>query len=455
MHLAIRDMLLTGRLWRNKRYYFVSHSTSDGLNREIATYRIPDKKKSKKDESENTDNAKKLENLPIMDFREETEYIELLRYYYRKEPSANYIHIENETAINENEIAKYKASISNAIRYAVYDALKQNLYNYANIKPSDKIIPMLGQKNELMNTNLASVFASIKEQFSFKNYYEPFVGTANVYLHNSLELDNTHIYLNDINKNIIRLLKACADQSDLIKLQYIIMHDLEYSETSFYNYVKELEYPTSNWTDLQRAGMLYLISYSSVMANMKDFNYNKNDNPYSSQGNLEERYQDEKLALLANAHMLYKFYDKLHGVNFSSIDFSIFLEKNYQNPDSLFYIDSPYWYTEDTCSKENTFTETEHAKVAEYAEKISLANNVFVISNRITLSQTMRKQKHKDQEIINTANAYYSGKGYHKLLILYDKQKKQVEIVISNVPFAGSTPFDKPLTEEEVASIYK
>lgn len=133
-----------------------------------------------------------------------------------------------------------------------------------------------------------------------------------------------------------------------------------------------------------------------------------------------------------------------------NLDFADFIEERLETPNTLYYIDSPYFYSEDVYS-ENQF---DHQKLSELVKRIQAPYNFFVMSNRVTVSSGRKKKGLKNQDAIDMTNKYYACPDYYYELLLFEKNKNpnecQVEIIISNFHFDGSTPYDHDITEEEV-----
>ena len=148
---------------------------------------------------------------------------------------------------------------------------------------------------------------------------------------------------------------------------------------------------------------------------------------------------------------------KLQGAKIYNLDFSKFIKKMLKLPTTLFYIDSPYFYSEDVYRHDDF----NHEELAHLVDKIVASNHFFLLSNRVTVSASRKKDGCTNQDAIDMANKLYSMKNkpsniwkrYYELRLFkksknYDAQ--QVEILISNFPFSGSKEYTDDITEAEV-----
>lgn len=154
--------------------------------------------------------------------------------------------------------------------------------------------------------------------------------------------------------------------------------------------------------------------------------------------------------MLNHTRKLNAISNKLKKAQIYNLDFADFMEERLKTPNTLYYIDSPYFYSEDVYSA----NEFDHQKLSELVKRIQAPHNFFVMSNRLTVSDKRKDDGLKNQDAIDMANKYYANCGYFYEIILYKRNKDfnacQVEILISNFKFTGSTPYNHNITEKEV-----
>lgn len=421
-------------------------------------------------------------------FRENPNKIKFLQYYYRiKEYGYNN--------------AKFTLpSPSAVIRTCIYDIL-ENRISTELIKSSDTICPYDGQKNSKMNKWINSICTEIACANHLQSYCEPFMGSANTFLHlddalvgitvenpshkhptkNPLEFSDFH--LNDIDTFTYSLIKTI--KSDL--LTFIINVGKMPCTKIEFDYITSLIYPVSTdknnqehidaLTPMQKAVYLYyhhLLRYRNSKDTLESknqymidetFEYDdfafpisasfytpaENETPgkkitqYTFEHNLTNYF-----TLLNHTRKLNAISNKLKKAYIYNLDFADFMEERLKTPNTLYYIDSPYFYSEDVYS-ENEF---DHQKLSELVKRIQAPHNFFVMSNRLTVSAERKDDGLKNQDAIDMANKYYANCGYFYEIILYKRNKDfnacQVEILVSNFKFTGSTPYNHDITEEEV-----
>lgn len=403
-------------------------------------------------------------------FRENPDKIKFLQYFYRIKKNG----------YDDSDVIL--PSPSAVIRACIYD-ICENKIEKSSIAPSDTICPYTGQKNKKMNEWLNYVFKEISDKHHLTSYCEPFMGSANVFLHLDDALPFTRHALNDLDPftfSLIQMVKT--NLSSFIAS----IGRMPCNETEF-NYITDILYPASinddieksveELTPMQKAVYLYyhhLINYRASKKSIQKANtfnitqiykyddfafplsasfYNPLDVEKADKNIIE--YQVEHnltnyFALLNRTRKLAPLSCKLQSADIYNLDFEKFLKRQLKVPHTLFYIDSPYFYSEDVYAQNNF----DHKKLVCLVKQIVIHQSFFVMSNRVTVSSDRKDKGLKNQDAIDMANKYYADCGYHYELLLFEKKKNpnkcQVEILISNFPFTGSTPYDHNITEEEV-----
>lgn len=400
-------------------------------------------------------------------FRENPDKINFLRYFYRLKAKDDYTYF--------NCILP---SASKVIRAAIYDVCNDTLSTFdkkgkkilpAKIKNDEHIFPYPGQKNNKMLTALNSIFMEIVSSIKIESYYEPFMGSANVFLHLPPELGITNFFLNDLDINVFSLIKTV--QSDLLLFNTTIFK-MPYNKMEF-DFISQCLYPRTKennsipLTSLQRAVYLFYLnccafiqsketidikySYNDYLEyTSKDFAFSVSQNFYSPSDNGRYIVPDNhsgKLKLLRHLRSLGKLSDKLKCAYLYNSDYEAFINEHLEDKCGLYYIDSPYFFSEDVYAL-HTF---DHRRLADTIDRIHTSGNYFVASNRVTVSNS---NKHTNKDAIEKVNELYKKDYYHYMLLLFKKCRRitacQVEIIISNFPFSGSKPFNHDITEEEV-----
>ena len=426
------------------------------------------------------------EKTVLVHFRENPDKIKYLQYFYRTKDGT----------LGDEAITL--PSPSSVIRTCIYDFCQNNLEK-VSIKNSDTICPYDGQKNNSLNRWLNYIFKEIANKEYLEAYCEPFMGSANVFLHldeefitkitdnvsckyKNVELKQPNsFFLNDLDTFTYSLIQSIRDN---LTNFIVTVAKMPCNETEFNYIVKHLSPASENsngefveLTSMQKAVYLFYrqlckFKNSKDKWNTQDqnlikktFEYNDFAFPISASfynpivhdenGKISVTYPVEHnltnyFKLLMRIKKLNALSQKLKLANIYNMDFSKFIKKQLKIPHTLYYIDSPYFYSEDVYSQQ-TF---DHKKLSMLVKQIDDQQNFFVMSNRVTVSSTRKKSGLTNNDAINMCNKYYAGKNYHYELLLFKKKVNpnecQVEILISNFNFNGSTPYDHNITEEEV-----
>ncbi|MDE6679018.1 MAG: DNA adenine methylase [Ruminococcus sp.] len=212
-------------------------------------------------------------------------------------------------------------------------------------------------------------------------YIEVFGGGGSVlfYKENHASLE---VY-NDFNSDLVNLFRCtkyhCAE------LQREISGYLN-SREMFENIKEKMN--ISGFTDIQRAGMFYLINKISYGSNMRTFGGRKR--------NISADYMEEIEKRLAN-------------VVIENMDFEKLIKK-YDHPEALFYCDPPYSHTERYY--DILFRKEDHERLKKVLSKIQ---GRFILSYN---DSSYIRELYKEFEIATTERQNNLSKGVYKELII-------------------------------------
>lgn len=206
-----------------------------------------------------------------------------------------------------------------------------------HVRPAMPIAPWLGGKSKLAKTIVERI-----ERIPHKTYAEPFVGMGGVFLRRQwrprLEVAND---LNGEIINLFRILQRHYPQlMDVMRFQIVSRREFERLRKT----------DPATLTDLERAArFLYLqrLAFGGQVAGV--FGVAPQHAPRFSLARLEP--------ILDAAH------ERLDGVVFESLDWADLVER-YDSPDTLFYLDPPYWGGENDYGK-GMFARSDYARMAE------------------------------------------------------------------------------------------
>ncbi|MDE6666627.1 MAG: DNA adenine methylase [Ruminococcus sp.] len=211
-------------------------------------------------------------------------------------------------------------------------------------------------------------------------YIEVFGGGGSVlFRKNKLELE---VY-NDLNSDLVNLFRCAKYHSG--ELQREISGYLNSRE--IFDEIKA-KMNVSGFTDIQRAGMFYILNKISYGSNMRTFGGRKR--------NLSGEYLSE-------------ISERLKDVVIENLDFERLIKK-YDHPKALFYCDPPYSSTERYY--ESVFKHDDHERLRTVLGEIQ---GKFILSYND--SQYIR-ELYKDFEIATTERQNNLSKGLYKELII-------------------------------------
>lgn len=283
-----------------------------------------------------------------------------------------------------------------------------------------------------------------KEEVSV--YAEPFMGTANVFLHLPLskhELKSLKKYLNDADMRIVNLFNVLQKYpDDFIKALLVDVNE------EVFKYMKklrdEIELPTRNKKDQITSAVAF---YYTLLLSL-----------FYKGGSLRD--DTTSLTIEKKFEIIRKIAELLEDVSISKNDWEYFLKKimkKHENEKVLIYADPPYIFTEKMydASKKGF----NHKKFGKTLLSYDPKKVTFLLSYRATIrdSDSNRKKDLTDKDVQKILDDIYR-KEYSCIkqdsctkpdtYIAFAKasnkfNETQVEVLISNVKFKGSVKYDK------------
>ena len=217
----------------------------------------------------------------------------------------------------------------------------------------------------------------------FNDYIEVFSGMCAVFtdlVNKQIIRKNTHILLNDINRDVILLFEHIKENVDIFKeklLKYkngitrIEYHDIK---KTFNDYVYSLDY------SVDRSVLFYVIISHNFNGSIR---YNKR-NGYNAQYGRQAILSDNKIKEIDNLSICLKN----PNIFLSNNNYIDLLETYQYKKNDFFYFDPPY-YPESNERKTtqyngSSFTDIDQIKLMEYFKKIDNMDNFVLLSNSKT-----------------------------------------------------------------------
>ena len=200
----------------------------------------------------------------------------------------------------------------------------QNIINFESVKPINPIAPYLGGKRLLAKT-----IVPIIEQIPHSIYAEPFLGMGGVFFRRTQKPKCEAI--NDINSEIINMFRMVEKFPDYLADM------LKFKICSRAEFKRMLATPPLLLTELERA-VRYLYIQKNAFGG-KTFS--------QVFGVALERTRFDSERIIPQIHMLHK---RLAGVYIECLPYQDFITR-YDRPDTLFYLDPPYWNCENDYGK--------------------------------------------------------------------------------------------------------
>lgn len=236
-------------------------------------------------------------------------------------------------------------------------------------------IPWMGGKR-LLAPKIVSLFPN-----SFSRYIEVFGGGGSVLFYNEKYTD-LEVY-NDINNDLVNLFRCAKYHRE--ELQREISG--YFNSREIFNEIKA-KINVTGFTDIQRAGMFYIMNKISYGSNMRTFGGRKR--------NLSPDYLEE-------------IEKRLASVVIENLDFEKLIKK-YDHREALFYCDPPYIHTERYY--DNLFSKEDHERLKAVLSKIQ---GHFILSYN---DSDYIRDLYKDFEIATTERQNNLAGGTYKELII-------------------------------------
>lgn len=189
------------------------------------------------------------------------------------------------------------------------------------VAPVLPVAPWIGGKR-----NLARVICARIDAIPHKVYAEPFVGMAGVFLRRSSRPRSEVI--NDRGRdvsNLFRILQRHYPQ---------FLETLRFQLTTRAEFERLVATPADTLTDLERAARFLYLQRTAFGGKVTGQNFGVS------------RERSGRFNLTTLEPMLEDLHTRLSGVVIECLDFGDFIRR-YDGPDTLFYLDPPYWGSED------------------------------------------------------------------------------------------------------------
>ena len=199
------------------------------------------------------------------------------------------------------------------------------------------VAPYLGGK-----IKLAKTITAILDSLDHETYAEPFVGMGGIFLRRKLrpKVEVINDYARDIS-NLFRILQRHYPQFlDMLRFQVT-------SRTEF-NRLTDIN--PNDLTDLERAARFLYLQRTGFGGKVSERNYGAN------------KTRPARFNLLTLESMLEDLHTRLAGVAIECLDYADFIPR-YDSPNTLFYLDPPYWNCETDYGK-GLFSKDDFAKLA-------------------------------------------------------------------------------------------
>ena len=194
-----------------------------------------------------------------------------------------------------------------------------------SVTPISPVAPWLGGKR-----NLAKRICSLIDRIPHATYAEPFIGMGGIFLRRSMRPRAEVI--NDRSRDIANLFR-------ILQRHYVQFLDvLKFGLTTRAEFERLVKVDPETLTDLERAARFLYLQRTAFGGKVSGRNF----------GVAKDRPARINLSTLEP--MLEDLHSRLSGVVIECLDWSAFIPR-YDGPDTLFYVDPPYWGCEDDYGK--------------------------------------------------------------------------------------------------------
>lgn len=193
---------------------------------------------------------------------------------------------------------------------------------FSAVAPVRPAAPYIGGKR-----NLARRLVSIIETIPHRTYAEPFVGMGGVFLRRRLRPQAEVI--NDWSQDVATFYRV-------LQRHYVAFRDmLRFQLTTRSEFERLIRVDPSTLTDMERAARFLYLQRTAFGGKVTGRNFGVS---MHRPGNFD---------VTKLGPMLEDLHERLGGVIIERLPFEAFIRR-YDSPDTLFYLDPPYWGTEDS-----------------------------------------------------------------------------------------------------------
>lgn len=193
------------------------------------------------------------------------------------------------------------------------------------VKPTVPVAPWLGGKR-----NLSKRITAILDRVPHQTYAEPFVGMGGIFLRRSMQprCEVINDYGRDVS-NLFRILQRHYPQ---------FLEVLRFQLTTRAEFLRLVDTDPATLTDLERAARFLYLQRTAFGGRVSGRNFGvSTDRP-------------ARFNLTRLEPMLEDLHTRLSGVIIECLDYNAFITR-YDGPNTLFYLDPPYWGCEDDYGK--------------------------------------------------------------------------------------------------------
>lgn len=218
------------------------------------------------------------------------------------------------------------------------------------VKPTNPVAPWLGGKR-----NLAKRITAIIDGIPHQTYAEPFVGMGGIFLRRQMQPRCEVI--NDFGRDIANLFR-------ILQRHYPqFLEVLRFQLTTRAEFLRLVDTNPDTLTDLERAARFLYLQRTAFGGKVSGRNFGvSKDRP-------------GRFNLTTLEPMLEDLHSRLAGVIIECLDYAAFIAR-YDGPNTLFYLDPPYWGCEGDYGKELFGRE----KFARMADQLGQIKGRFLMS---------------------------------------------------------------------------
>ena len=211
------------------------------------------------------------------------------------------------------------------------------------VPPVSPAAPWLGGKR-----NLARRICGLIDSIPHITYAEPFVGMGGVFLRRSMRPKAEVI--NDRSRDIANLFR-------ILQRHYVqFLEVLKFGLTTRAEFERLVRVDPDTLTDLERAARFPYLQRTAFGGKVSGRNFGV------------DKTRPARFNLIALEPLLEDLHTRLSGVTIECLDWTVFIPR-YDGPDTLFYLDPPYWGCEDDYGKQ-MFDRQDFARMAKLLDGI-------------------------------------------------------------------------------------